>query len=298
MRLRFLTNALVALLSLSSACFGLVQDTDKSADASKQTVNEESLERVSFDTKYLAADALEGRGVQTKGLAVAADYVREEFKKIGLKGGAEDGSFYQYFDVSIREKSTTEGKLKMVIGGEETDMTLAKDFQPLQVGGPGARKADIVFVGYGIKAPDYEYDDYAGVDVDGKIVMMIRREPQQKDADSVFNGTQNTPHSFVATKIRVAKEAGARGVLFVNDGATDEYMMQPGEFGPAGRDRLPMVQISRELGNKLIAASPVEAGDKKLSSLDEIEKYIDAELKPCSSSLKECSTFMLSLIHI
>lgn len=292
--MRFRPHAIATVFAAAfSVSFGLVQANGQ--EASKPAVNPDSLERVSWDIKYLAADVLEGRGVQTKGLAVAADYIREEYKKMGLKGGAEDGSFYQNFDVRIREKLTTDGtSMKLTIAGDERPMEVGKDFQPLQVGGPAKREGDIVFVGYGIKAPDLGYDDYEGIDVEDKIVLVIRREPQQKDEDSKFGGTENTEHSYVATKMRVAKEAGARGILFVNDGVTEDYIMQPAEFGTAADVRLPITQISRETGNALIAASPVTAGDKKLKSLDEIEKYIDEEYKPCSAALDSCSAAVAS----
>ena len=267
---------------------------EKPAEAHK--IDPEALKRVSDDIRFLAADDLEGRGVQTKGIEVAADYIREEFKKAGVESGTTDGSYYQYFDVSIGEKFSTDGtELALSIDGGSPELSRGKDFQMLAVGGNGEAEAEIVFVGYGISAPDYDYDDYAGIDCEGKIVMMIRREPQLNDEESKFNGSKTTPHSYVATKIGLAKEAGAIGVLFVNDAGTKpDVVMSANEFGSVSPIRMPILHITRETANSLIAASPLEAGDKKLGTLAEIEEYIDSEYKPVSQPLKACSAKLVA----
>src|SRR6185503_6453061 len=85
--------------------------------------------------------------------------------------------------------------------------------------------APLVFAGYGITAKDLKrdnepfiYDDFAGIDVKGKVVILIRKEPQQKDAKSPFNGTQTTQHAPFTRKLANASEHGAAAVIIVNDG--------------------------------------------------------------------------------
>ena len=87
---------------------------------------------------------------------------------------------------------------------------------------PGA----IVFAGYGITAPEYHYDDYANIDVKGKIVLILRHEPQESDEHSVFAGKAFTQHAQFASKASNAKMHGAAGVILVND-----------VFQPSGRRR-------------------------------------------------------------
>ena len=75
----------------------------------------------------------------------------------------------------------------------------------------------MVFAGYGITAPEYNYDDYAGLDVKGKIVLVLRHEPQEFDEKSVFEGKVYTAHSQIFSKAANAKMHGAKAVLLVND---------------------------------------------------------------------------------
>ena len=75
----------------------------------------------------------------------------------------------------------------------------------------------MVFAGYGITAPDFEHDDYAALDVEGKFVFVLRHEPHEKDPESSFDGTNSTSHAQFNTKSRVAREAGAAGMILVTD---------------------------------------------------------------------------------
>ena len=77
----------------------------------------------------------------------------------------------------------------------------------------------MVFAGYGITAPEYDYDDYAGLDVKDKIVLILRHEPQEFDEKSVFAGKVYTEHAQFASKASNAKMHGARGVILINDRA-------------------------------------------------------------------------------
>ena len=178
---------------------------------------------------HLASDSLEGRGVGTKGLDLAADYLAAEFARLGLKTDLYDGTPFQKFKVTTNVELGDAAKNKLVLIGPEKEgqpqrieLALGKTFNPLAAGGSGKAAAPLVFVGYGITAKDLKdgatYDDYEGLDVKGKIVVMIRKEPQQQQADSVFSGVQPSRHAFFPTKISNAFEHGAAAVIMVNDG--------------------------------------------------------------------------------
>ena len=79
-------------------------------------------------------------------------------------------------------------------------LKLEANYSPLSLGSSGKFDAEVVFVGFGITAPEYEYDDYAGMDVEGKVVIVLRREPQQNDPKSMFNGTQNSSYAYFTAK--------------------------------------------------------------------------------------------------
>ncbi len=263
----------------------------------KTKVDAESLARVTHDITYLASDAMEGRGVETKGLAVAGDFIRDEFKEMGLKSGTEDGSYFQRFDVALAEQMDPAGsKLEVTLAGNKVSMEVVKDFQPLMAGGSGTANADVVFVGYGISAPDLEYDDYEGIDVTDKIVLMIRRTPQFGVDDSKFSAESARTHSFIDTKIRLAKKMGASGILFVNDGSTaTDALSRPRQFGGGSRRfTIPFLHVARDQADKILAASPLKAGDAEFKTLKEAESHIDADLKPISQPLANCSALCVT----
>lgn len=295
---RFAFTAFLVVLSAISVAQDKPQEAKPDKAEAKPTptqdetpsVDAAALERVSNDIKYLASDELEGRGVETKGLAVAAEYIRDEFKKAGVKSGTSDGTYYQYFDVPLREKPIDVSKtsLKLVIDGKVAELNRGEDFQALTIGAAAEAFGEIVFVGYGITAPEFKYDDYAGIDVEGKVVLVLRREPKPDDED-IFDGGRTTTHSYVATKIAAARKAGAKAILFVNDAeTTPDTAMEPNAFGGGG-DGIPFIHITRETADQLIAASPIEAGDQKLATINDAETYINKEMKPCSQPLGKSS---------
>ena len=195
------------------------------AAASYGAEEKESAATRLIDTvKFLASDEMEGRGVGTKGLDLAAEYVAAQFRDIGLQTELYDGTPYQTFHIpSSAELGPAEENTLVIHGPEKDDATpsillqLGQDFNPLSIGGSGNASAGLVFVGYGITAEDWNYDDYAGVDVQGRIVVMIRKEPQQGDVTSVFNGVRPSSHASFQSKVENAKRHGAAAILMVND---------------------------------------------------------------------------------
>lgn len=171
--------------------------------------------------KYLASDDLEGRGVGTDGLDKAAEFIREQFEQAGLDVHAVDGGAYQTFEMTIGSKLSSPNTL-VLTGPEDTTLTLEipKDFTPLSFGGSGKFSGEIAFVGYGIEADDKGYNEFTDIDVQGKVVIIMRRNPQQgnphgKFADGPHGGVSR--HAALRTKAANAYGAGATAVLFVND---------------------------------------------------------------------------------
>ncbi|GIW78333.1 MAG: hypothetical protein KatS3mg105_0140 [Gemmatales bacterium] len=257
---------------------------------SLEAANNAAVSRVGGDIKYLASDELEGRGPDTPGLQKAAEYIRSEFKKAGLKSGVKDGSYFQPFKIAIDMKPTPESFLTLRgPNGAEWKLERGKDFEPLAFGGAGKAKAEVVFAGYGISGAAEKYDDYLDADVAGKIIVIIRREPQQSNPKSVFKGKEMTPHSYIRTKIALAKKHKAAGVILVNDpfstkSAGKDELTKHNGFGTRGNG-IPFAHVSQSVLDKLLAASPLKAGDQKLSNLSAVEKYIDKNLKPLTQPL-------------
>ncbi|MEZ6107861.1 MAG: PA domain-containing protein [Pirellulaceae bacterium] len=102
-------------------------------------------------------------------------------------------------------------------GWAETELVAGTDYQPQMLGGPGPIEAEMVFAGYGITSAEFEYDDYEGLDCQGKFVVVIRREPQQNDADSPFDGLETSAYATIRNKLATASLHGVAGIILVND---------------------------------------------------------------------------------
>ncbi len=253
------------------------------------TILTPAAERLKADVTYLAADVRDGRAPGTSGIEAAADFIADTFKKAGLKPAAGANGYFQRFAIS---GSPTLGPDQTLAfsgpGGTELKGSPKIDFSPLAIGTAASlANVPVVFVGYGITAKDeakkLDYDDYAGIDVKGKAVLLIRREPQQGDPASPFDGTGTTRFATFQHKATNAFGHGAVAVLFVNDRAglgSEKDSLLP--FNGAGIDAysdVSFIMLSRDFADRLLAAASEP-------SLGQLETQIDTNLKPCSRQLK------------
>ena len=175
----------------------------------------EAKARLLEDVKYLASDELEGRGVGTKGLTVAAEFIRDQFAKAGLAVDRVNGGAFQKFDLVTGAKLTEPNSLQLIGPNNETiELKMGEDYEACSFSGSGAVDAEVVFCGYGVEAKDEGYDDFAGIDIAGKVVVMMRRTPRQADtkaAHSLFR------HADLKSKMNQAVTRKAAAVVFVND---------------------------------------------------------------------------------
>ena len=174
-----------------------------------------SRERLRADLEFLCSPPLEGRASLTRGADAAAWFLAAEMRKIGLQPAA-DGSFLQRFDLVPIQVDRDRSSIQVVT--ETVDRT----FPAGAVFFPEPQRSidlslDVVFAGYGITAPEFGYDDYAGMDVTGKAVLIFDHEPQENDPRSVFHGTGFTLHANTWTKTRNAERHGAAAVLLMSE---------------------------------------------------------------------------------
>ena len=229
------------------------------------------------DVKFLASPALKGRATGSPELEKAAAFIAAKFQSFGLKP-ADGKSFYQAFEVTTDARLGKTNRFHYSVAGRTTILHFPDDFVPFNFSSAGKLAGPVVFVGYGITAPEYGYDDYAGVDPKGKIVMMLRHVPQEYDEKSVFEGKSFTQHSQFASKATNAKNHGAIGVILINDrpnhrNEEDKLEQFGNSAGPANAG-LPFVQILAERADPWFTA----AG----KNLDTIVSQIDQTLKPQS----------------
>jgi acetylornithine deacetylase/succinyl-diaminopimelate desuccinylase-like protein len=259
-------------------------------------VNIASEARLANAAKLLASDEFEGRGVGTEGINKAADFIAAEFKRLGLKTDLFDDGPFQKFSMTIKSELGPKEKNHLVLVGPpeagQTDATrlelqLGKSFTPLAVGGSGQVEGQLVFVGYGITDKEHGYDEYAGVDVKDKIVVMIRREPQQGDAKSVFNGTQHSQHAMFMRKFANAAEHSATAVIVVND----DFELQNKQTSDrkAWREELDKIAEAR---SKLTAEGiDAETTGKMYAEIDRLAESISTRGKRLAAGYDELLGF-------
>jgi len=179
--------------------------------------------RIADSARYLASDECEGRGLGTKGLDLAADYIAQQFAQYRLKTDLLAGQPFQKFTVTTNTEIGKDNKLVLTRPPakegekpETIDLALGKDFSPISLSGTGAFDVPLVFVGYGITAQKEGYDDYAGVDVAGKAVIVLRHQPQQGNPKGIF-GPRDSVHAWLINKVANAQEHKAAGVIFCTD---------------------------------------------------------------------------------
>ncbi len=240
--------------------------------------------RLRGDVVFLADDARDGRAPGTPGIEAAADYIAKTFKDLGLKTAPGADGYFQSFSIGEPRLGTP---LELALLGPADKKVEAKprlDFSPLAIGVGGTLdKLPVVFVGYGITAHDpskkLDYDDYAGLDVKGKVVLMIRREPRQNDDASPFDGKRNSDFATFRHKATNAYQHGAAGVLVVNDASEakggEERLLGFMNAGGEANSPIPFVMIKRAVVDEMLAAA-------QEPSLTELEEQIDSDLKPRS----------------
>jgi Zn-dependent M28 family amino/carboxypeptidase len=175
--------------------------------------------------KTLASDEFEGRGPGTRGEDLSIKYIADQFKDIGLMPGNTDGTYFQNVPlVGITTNQDTQ--MKVNVAGKDMALKFGDDFvaRTVRVMDKTGFDADMVFVGYGVVAPEYGWDDYKGQDVRGKVLVMLVNDPQVADPkdsskfnDKMFKGRAMTYYGRWTYKYEIAAEKGAAGVLVVHE---------------------------------------------------------------------------------
>lgn len=172
------------------------------------------------DIRYLTSAPLGGRNSGSPGLQKAAEYIAANFASAGVKPPPGLTGFRQEFPVTVGAGLKLGSRLAVITGGASHVLDLHTDYEPFAFSSSQTVRGTVVFAGYGISACEYGYDDYASLDVRGKIVVIFRHEPQEYEASSPFEGRVYTEHSQTFRKMLTAKAHGAAAVLLVNDMAT------------------------------------------------------------------------------
>ena len=208
--LKIFKHPVCAALALALALpTGAAQATAEPADAAMESIRPEAIRA---HMNFLADDLLEGRGTNSRGYEIAARYMATGFESMGLAPAGEAGTYLQNVPLrSVRpdESNTT---LSLIRNGKAETLVFRKDF--LARGDPARKEisveAPVVYVGFGVTAPEQNYDDYKGIDAKGKIVAMVSEAPN-------FESSLKAHYSSFEQKIANASAHGAVGLIVVND---------------------------------------------------------------------------------
>ncbi len=170
--------------------------------------------------EFLADDALEGRAPGTRGGATAAKYIATQFERMGLEPAGDSGTYFQRVPII----SLTPEPTLAVAGATPTRLAWKNDFVLWSMRNDSLVnvKSDAVFVGYGIVAPEQNWNDYAGTDVKGKIVVALVNDPGLQDS-TIFRGKILTYYGRWTYKIEEARRQGAAGILMVHTTESATY---------------------------------------------------------------------------
>lgn len=189
------------------------------ANAAQQAaMNSIDSEKIRATVKYLSDDALEGRGTGQKGGDKAADWIAAQFKSYGLLPAGDNGTYFQsvsFYGVTTDGKQTQFAFVPK--SGSEISLKFADDYVATDQthSDKSEINAPIVYVGYGINAPEYNWDDYKGVDLKGKVVLMLVNEPPSDDPN-FFKGRALTYYGRWTYKYEEAARRGAVAAILIH----------------------------------------------------------------------------------
>ena len=297
---------LLALLTLALACNTAPQPASTTPPSTTETATttipaalKPALDSMSATAllqhiKVLASDEYEGRAPGTKGEELTVNYLTEQFKKLGLTPGNPDGTFVQKvplvgFTPTTSVSFNTGGKEMKLVADDY--LARSSTFKP----DVSVANSDLVFVGYGVVAPEYGWDDYKGVDVKGKTIVMLVNDPQIPDPgdptkldDKIFKGKAMTYYGRWTYKYETASAKGAAAAIIVHEEATAGYPLKAlnswrGEnFGIKGSEvgRVPVESwLSFDKTKELFAASGQDLMALKKAALSKDFKPVTLNAK-------------------
>lgn len=231
--------------------------------------NDITKEEIYSHIKYLASDKLEGRFPGTEGGKLAMDYISKEFKNYNLTPAGDSG-YIQRLDMIVGMQLGNPNNFSIKSGTVETNFAIDKDFIPIGFSSNGKVSGELVFVGYGISAPELKYDDYKDkngntIDVTGKILIMMRYSPSANDMkNNSFNKYEESRF-----KSALARDNKAAGILLITGPTSDDKdNLIPLKFDNVMQSTgIPIINIKREIIEKIFKENNLD--------LTKIQKDID-----------------------
>ena len=244
-------------------------------------------QRYLADVKTLTEDRMEGRGDGSKGLTRAEHFLEGRYKSLGLQPAGTKG-YLQPFVVTTGARIKGKNHLNIQDGQGKTELKLNQEFVPFNFSQSGTVAAPLTFVGYGVTADEFGYDDYAGIDVKDKIAVILRYEPATFAAKTADHGL--THHSQLITKAINARNHGAKGLILLNgklgDGEEDLLTRFGSVSGPQNVGIL-FAQVKNDVAGKWFESSGKSWGD--------VQQQINSTGKPASFAFSDTLRALLAV---
>lgn len=283
-----MSNLKAIILPAVILLFWVLPFLARSQDVPEQGLLSITPEEMKAHVYYLASDAMKGRNTPSPELDTCAAYIADQFTSYGLKPVGQKKSNFQTFNL-LKARLSEPNTLALTVNQRDTIYQIKDDFVPLHLTANRKVSAPIVFAGYGITAPEYNYDDYRSLDAKGKIVLIFSNEPQERDSASVFDGKKSTDHSKLLIKAENALDHGAVGLLLIST-PLHRFRRPPNSWPnlmkTASEDAIPFaleeradkrivcIQIGKQLGDDLLKGTG--------RSFEDIHRQIDQTLTPQS----------------
>src|SRR4051812_14301570 len=260
----FLLSAAAPAFQPASAALDLNQQANAPAEL--------STERIREHVGYLASDPLQGRRAGTPGADLAARYIEKQFRDAGLKPASKAG-YLQPFSFVARVELGPRNMFRVKAAKSEQNYKVGDDFMPLAFSSAEAATGEVVFAGYGISAPELQYDDYDGMDVKGKLVMILRGSPDGDNPHGRF-AQYTQPGLEIQNKTLKAREKQARGVIFISEEKVFQHdrlsrLHHDLNFLDAG---IPAVVISRVVANAILEERKAPPVKSEFTGADAVER--------------------------
>src|SRR6266478_2000030 len=220
----------VVLLGITLCVFA----ADKPEEKLKPSLDVITPDALLAHIKILSSDEFEGRSPGTKGEELSIKYISDQFKAIGLKPGNPDGSYFQ--EVPLAGITSDPHITFATVGKPPMELKFPDDFVASSARLQNEIKidnSDIVFVGYGVVAPEYGWDDYKGVDVRGKTILMLINDPPIPDPkdpsklnEQMFKGKAMTYYGRWTYKYEIAAQKGAAAAIIIHETEPAAYPWQ------------------------------------------------------------------------
>jgi Zn-dependent M28 family amino/carboxypeptidase len=241
--MRFWTVVLCLTASSASA---FAQQSATTPTAAARVARAVSPQVLRSHTEFLADDALEGRRPGTRGGQLAARYIAAEFQRMGLEPAGDSGTYYH----SVPIITLTPHPAMKALASSPVPLTYRDDYVLWSMRNDSivSAKGDLVFVGYGIVAPENDWNDYEGTDVKNKIVVALVNDPGLRDS-TIFRGPILTYYGRWTYKIEEARRQGAAGILLVHTTESATYPWTTVQSSWTG----PQVRIEEPPSSLLVA---------------------------------------------